>query len=59
MRKRALAAVMAAALCVTSLAGCSSKKEATFPDPEKTITLIVPQGAGGGLIHRLVSWWRP
>ena len=48
MRKRALAAVMAAALCVTSLAGCSSKKEATFPDPEKTITLIVPQGAGGG-----------
>ena len=48
MRKRALAAVMAAALCVTSLVGCSSKKEATFPDPEKTITLIVPQGAGGG-----------
>ena len=44
MRKRALAAVMAAALCVTSLAGCSSKKEATFPDPEKTITLIVSTG---------------
>ena len=50
MRKRALAAVMAAALCVTSLAGCSSKKEATFPFHRVQAV---------ELIHRLVSWWRP
>ena len=24
------------------------KSKVRFPDPEKTITLIVPQGAGGG-----------
>ena len=35
-------------MTATLITGCGKSKEAAFPDPEKTITLIVPQGAGGG-----------
>lgn len=45
--KKILAAVMAASMSVSVLSGCAGV-ETTFPDPEKTITLIVPQAAGGG-----------
>lgn len=45
--KRTLAAVIAAAMSVSMLSGCAGV-ETAFPDPEKTITLIVPQAAGGG-----------
>lgn len=47
-RKALVAAALAAALSTSLISGCSGSKEATFPDPEKTITLIVPQAAGGG-----------
>lgn len=43
--KRVLAMIMCMALAVTSLAGCSSKKEEY---PSKEVKLIVPFGAGGG-----------
>jgi len=46
--RKLAAAVLAAAMTTTMVWGCSGAKEASFPDPEKTITLIVPQGAGGG-----------
>lgn len=46
--KAMVTAVLVAAMAATLISGCSQKKEATFPDPEKTITLIVPQAAGGG-----------
>lgn len=49
MKKRAmLSLILAAAMSVSLLSGCSNESESAFPDPEKTITLIVPQGAGGG-----------
>lgn len=48
MKKKILALVLVAALFVTTLTGCGDKGAADFPDPEKTITLIVPQSAGGG-----------
>ena len=47
-RKAIVAAALAAAMTATLITGCGKSKEAAFPDPEKTITLIVPQGAGGG-----------
>jgi tripartite-type tricarboxylate transporter receptor subunit TctC len=47
-RKAIAAAALAAAMTAALLSGCAQTKKATFPDPEKTITLIVPQGAGGG-----------
>ena len=46
--KRIAAAVLAAALSAALITGCQSTGGNQFPDPEKTITLIVPQGAGGG-----------
>ncbi len=46
--KRIAAAALAAALSAAVLTGCGSAEGSQFPDPEKTITLIVPQGAGGG-----------
>ena len=45
-RKAIVAAALAAAMTATLITGCGKSKEAAFPDPEKTITLIVPQGAG-------------
>lgn len=44
--KKILAAVLALAMVGSMLVGCSGA-ETSFPDPEKTITLIVPQAAGG------------
>lgn len=45
--------VLTIALCALLLAGTVfaqglQEEKASFPDPEKTITIIVPQGAGGG-----------
>ncbi len=45
--KRLLTAALVMAISVGTLAGCAGT-ETAFPDPEKTITLIVPQAAGGG-----------
>ena len=47
-RKAIVAAALVVAMSATLITGCGKSKEAAFPDPEKTITLIVPQGAGGG-----------
>ena len=46
--KKLFTAVLVAALTATLFTGCGKTNEVGFPDPEKTITLIVPQGAGGG-----------
>lgn len=45
--RRLLTAALVMAFSVSTLAGCA-RTETTFPNPEKTITLIVPQAAGGG-----------
>lgn len=45
--KKVLATTLALAMSCSLFAGCAGT-ETTFPDPEKTITLIVPQAAGGG-----------
>ncbi|MFI3249977.1 MAG: tripartite tricarboxylate transporter substrate binding protein [Eubacteriales bacterium] len=46
--KSILPIALTTALSLTLFTGCASTDEVSFPDPEKTITLIVPQGAGGG-----------
>lgn len=46
--KSMLSLTLAAMLSLTMLSGCAGTDEVSFPDPEKTITLIVPQSAGGG-----------
>lgn len=46
--KTIVAGVLAAVLAASLFVGCGEAASAAFPDPEKTITLIVPQGAGGG-----------
>lgn len=49
MKKTKVAAVLlAASMTAGLLAGCGGTETASFPDPEKTITMIVPQAAGGG-----------
>ena len=55
-RKAIVAAALAAAMTATLITGCGKSKEAAFPDPEKTITLIERAAAR---IPRPVSWWRP
>ncbi len=45
--RKLLAAALALTLSAMTLSGCAGT-ETSFPDPEKTITLIVPQAAGGG-----------
>lgn len=44
--KKILAAALAMTMSFAMLAGCAGT-ETAFPDPEKTITMIVPQAAGG------------
>lgn len=46
--KRILAIALIALIAMTSVFANGSAEDASFPDPEKTITIIVPQGAGGG-----------
>lgn len=45
MGRNLLVIGLAAAVCITGIAGCSSK---TKPYPSETITLVVPASAGGG-----------
>lgn len=46
--KKLLTAILVMSMTTALLTGCGEEKQAAaFPDPEKTITLIVPQGAGG------------
>lgn len=47
MRRRLLCIILGGTMAALAVTGCMSEPE-TFPDPEKTITLVVPQAAGGG-----------
>ena len=47
--KRALAIMLVALIAATTVfAQGLQEGNSSFPDPERTITIIVPQGAGGG-----------
>ncbi len=45
--KTLLTTALVMAMTATVVSGCGPAEATTFPDPEKTITMIVPHGAGG------------
>lgn len=60
MKKTKVAAVLlAASMTAGLLAGCGGTETASFPDPEKTITMIVLRPPEAERICRPDSWWRP
>lgn len=46
--KKLITSILVMLMVTTLITGCGEAAKTEFPDPEKTITMIVPHGAGGG-----------